>query len=357
MARKHKRTSLFPLLPPAVLERIFAYDRASGSPRICKAASEPAHKALYHDVTLKTSTQLQRLCAALCSRPSLASYIKELTFENVERRWDVSYDSARRRIDVGLVQDLIATCGNLRYLCLVSGPLVIATLTASFFGLDPLRRLTSLDLELEHDEDYDHPAAACVLALLPQHVSMLKTLQLRGSGNNLPLDLLNLAPTAHLPPRSWQLEYLVLEGFLHVGPEFRNLVSALSFVSLASLVVRTHSVHPQFLADLAHLPPSLRGLKIHLGQPCPAYCSKHFSPKLDADSTAALFLPHLDLGAHLDLTLSSLLSLLPAKCIEATGEPYPQPRSPARPSALPNLILLSLDICNCSSISSAPSAV
>ncbi|GAA6043370.1 hypothetical protein JCM8097_005286 [Rhodosporidiobolus ruineniae] len=403
MGRKHKRTSLL-VLPEHLLERIFASLVNYGAPlslvHICKTTLRPALRTVYRDVTLRTSPQIARFCAALAVRPELAAAVEVLAVEDKLRPADVnesvwrwvdyglddlppffdgqdaaakSYDPSHFDVGIGLVQDLLFVCHNVKQLPLIGEPLVVPLLRPDFLIRGPFRKLYHLTLHLDDSEDYNLPGSDELLPLLRDHVPSLEHLHLGGGETELPLDLLNRNFHVHLAPRSWDLLIFKLDGVLGVPAEFRNFLSAVT--SLHTLLVRAHWVYRDFVTDLVRLPPTLRLLVIDIGSPCPGFCTKHAVPKLTPKTLSSLFFPDLDtlqlsggvistsalsllsthfpklrfldLGTHDRVTRDSILSLLPSVSLKASRKPYPRPRSSSRPTALPNLNLFRLNICDC----------
>ncbi|GAA5890046.1 hypothetical protein JCM6882_009210 [Rhodosporidiobolus microsporus] len=344
---KHKRKLSLVHLPTQVLKQIFAYEGIV-SPRnllICRALRAPALHALLLLIELRSFDQVVFFDQALLADPKRFARVKALKVWGPREdgaldplAWKPSLSGDQRQQLNELVRGILRTLSRLVSLELVGKTLVFAILNEDAFQDGLLSSLRRLRVLLFPVEDYSAPQDARLCRDVAKYLS-LQVLTLTGNLTNLPADLLNLSPAVRLPHRSWNIQSLVFNLFILMGPEMRVIWSALS-TNLTELYVSTVGAYKSFMHDLALLPPSLRYLTLNFGMGCPTTSTvpsstfPHFGegsvlmpdfPALVALAlsgdivNAATFtflqtslpsLAYLTLGVHVQLSLEPLLSLL-----------------------------------------------
>ncbi|GAA5941687.1 hypothetical protein JCM3775_003634 [Rhodotorula graminis] len=398
---RHKTTRcILPALPPDLLQRICRHDRAItlDNAALSKALLPHTLVALARYPLLNGPDRLASLCVALRRRPLLVDAVEELdlSFETVydaghtfvyegpqwtpgaiqgqlgrdrkelEARKGQHVDVENFKLSPSLLQDLCGLLPNLRRLRVYGVQTYGHLVEPQYLAQRPFHRLHTLELLSRGlyagPEVYEpqHQALFRNIALIPT----LRHLILDSSDvEELPRNNLGVDPSTFVPPRSIYLKSLVLSNLSLIGIEVRAVFSALQ-PGLTSVHISSRAMYDGLVDDLVRLPPTVLRLLITLGDECPRFVYPDSGPKFDSPLLPLAFpnLQHLGLdgplvssstfpdvilrlsdlhcltlGAHADVDGAGLVSLLRGG-----------------PPSWPKIRHLTLDICQCASLSSWP---
>ncbi|BGP01134.1 Proteophosphoglycan ppg4 [Rhodotorula toruloides ATCC 204091] len=315
---------LITLLPSDLYPSIFHEAIDHDNFVLCRALLPYTLAELYRVVEISDSAVLVRFVAAIRRRPWLLGEVREIMLRDDDAMdevtgevyWETtglllgygqlgtfaSLDERRRRpyrfntleSGIGLIEDLLRLTTRLESFNVV-GMYFIRPLLLNELLQDRWPRLNTVILNLdEADDGWTYTSDAELVHNLAE-LPTLKHLVFRFAPHDLPVDLLNLGPRVSVPARSLRLRSFAVEKHFRIGRDIRILLAGLAADCLRTVKIEGLTAYPEFMHDLALLPPTVDHLDLKLGNTCPYYDRSAKHPKL---ANIAWHMPNLE---HLHL--------------------------------------------------------
>ncbi|BGP33230.1 hypothetical protein JCM10296v2_005024 [Rhodotorula toruloides] len=313
-------TSLPSNLSPSIFHEAIDHDNFA----LCHALLPYMLAELYRIAEISDADILLQFAAAIMRRPWLVEEVLEIMLrdddavddESGEIFWettgllsghgqlgtlDALYERRRRPYrplalvcGIGLVRDLLRLTTRLESFNVV-GMYFIRPILLNDSLEDRWPRLNTVILNLDEADDGWTYTSDAELVHNFAEVPTLKHLVFRFAPHDLPVDLLNLGPRVSVPARSLSLMSFAVEKHFRLGRDIRVLMAGIAADCLRTVKIEGLLAYPEFMHDLALLPPTVDHLDSKLGNTCPYYNRSGRHPKL---ANIAWHMPSLE---HLHL--------------------------------------------------------
>ncbi|GAA5999816.1 uncharacterized protein JCM10292_003755 [Rhodotorula paludigena] len=252
----------FSSLPLAVLFKIFMYKGVltPANLAISRTLFPVALVVFYVDVELTSRAAIERFGASLRSRPDVLLAVRHLVLrDGLTHLMGSSLNALRATLES--VKDVFRRMSRLKALSLDGYVFCEVFLARQFREADaPWPRLVQLEVSSGLSLRGDVAPDLCHNLL---YLPTLRKLLFVGVAMTMHTSLLNFNPSIHLPARSLGILHLEFSECFNVFADVRILFQALSSVRV--LVFDGWTFYPNFVQDLALLPPTLQVLGIYVG--------------------------------------------------------------------------------------------
>ncbi|GAA5849114.1 hypothetical protein JCM8547_006452 [Rhodosporidiobolus lusitaniae] len=276
-------------LPPAALRYIFlgvseadegfTFDQLV----LCKPLLPYTLAGLACIVKLGSPSSLVRFVAATRANPDMLDLVRTLMFQEDDWLGDLEpggggqicrggkgkkgvYEPASIIPGQQLLLDLVTSLSKLYSMALFGKGAIDLLLSQDFLSTKPFANLGSLVLAispLDAEQTWNETTDRNFLLRLVSIPTLRELACTHAKIWDLPVPLLETAPSSYLTPRSWLLDNLAITHDLHVSPLLRQIFASCSCLTMAKLELE--STYPTFFADLIYLPSTLLQLFLKVG--------------------------------------------------------------------------------------------